>query len=56
MITEAAHRSAGRADHADVLSEAADRETVVRFLRSIDRSTTPFLTIHPPEDVCGRAP
>ncbi len=39
ILRNVTHRSAGRADHADVLASLEDRIRVVRFLKSIDRST-----------------
>ena len=56
VLNNVTHRSAGRADHADVLSDPDDRRLVVQFLRSIDRSTAPFLNVNPPADLCGPQP
>ncbi len=53
VLNNVTHRSAGRADHKDVLGNGHDRNLVLQFLRSIDRSTDPFLNVHPPKDRCG---
>src|SRR5262245_17234344 len=54
VLENVTHRTAGRADHLDVLADAQDRQAVVRFLKSIDRDTTPFLNITPPAGACGQ--
>jgi YVTN family beta-propeller protein len=56
VLNNVTHRSAGRADHADVLTNPQDRQKVVQFLKSIDRSTQPFLNVNPPRDLCGPQP
>ncbi|MGH7527663.1 MAG: hypothetical protein ACREMX_13275, partial [Gemmatimonadales bacterium] len=53
VLENVTHRGAGRADHEDVLADPEDRNRVVQFLRSIDRSTAPFLNVNPPQDLCG---
>jgi YVTN family beta-propeller protein len=47
------HRTAGRADHADLLGSPLLRRFLVQFLKSIDRDTQPILNVNPPTDVCG---
>ena len=48
------HRTAGRADHLDVLTSPLLRRFLVQFLRSIDRDTPPILNVSPPPaTVCG---
>jgi YVTN family beta-propeller protein len=53
VLNNVTHRTAGRPDHADILSVPLFRRLVVQFLRSIDRNTDPFLNVTPPVDVCG---
>ncbi len=56
VLQNVTHRSVGRADGSDVLTDAEDRRLVTRFLASIDRSTEPFLNVDPPEDACNQLP
>jgi YVTN family beta-propeller protein len=53
VLENVTHRKIGRADGQDILTDALDRKAVVRFLQSIDRSTTPFAAGSPPAGVCG---
>ncbi len=53
VLDNVTHRTAGRPDHADLLSVPLFRRLVVQFLKSIDRNTDPFLSVTPPVDVCG---
>jgi len=46
------HRSAGSGGM-DTLANENDRKAVVRFLKSIDRSTEPFLIVNRPANLCG---
>jgi YVTN family beta-propeller protein len=56
VLESVIHRTAGRADKADVLTDARDQKALVRFLQSIDRTTLPFLNPPaPPAGVCGPA-
>jgi hypothetical protein len=41
---------------APTLSNADDRRAVERFLKSIDRSTEPFLNVSRPANLCGPTP
>lgn len=47
------HRSVGRADDLDVLTDRQDRRRLARFLASIDCGTEPFLDVNPPLQACG---
>jgi hypothetical protein len=53
VLNTVTHRTAGRIDHADLLSVPLFQRLVVQFLKSIDRNTDPFLSVTPPVDVCG---
>jgi YVTN family beta-propeller protein len=53
VILNQTHRTAGRADHLDLLNAPLLRRFLVQFLKSIDRDTPPFLNVSPPVDVCG---
>jgi hypothetical protein len=53
VLENVTHRTAGRADGLDTLTNAQDRQAVVRFLKSIDRDTKPFLNVTPPAKACG---
>jgi YVTN family beta-propeller protein len=55
VLENVTHRSAGSGG-ADMLTNANDRKLLVRFLKSIDRSTEPFLTGLRPANVCGPTP
>jgi len=52
VLDNVTHRSAGTGG-ADTLTNFADRKEVVRFLKSIDRKTTPFAGGSLPAGVCG---
>ena len=52
VLENVTHRSAGSGGQ-DTLSKSKDRERLVEFLKSIDRSTAPFLNVNPPTNVCG---
>ena len=52
VLENVTHRSAGTGG-VDTLTNASDRQGVVRFLRSIDRETTPFPGGSLPSGVCG---
>jgi YVTN family beta-propeller protein len=52
VLRNVTHRSAGTGG-VDTLTNASDRQEVVRFLRSIDRETTPFPGGSLPSSVCG---
>ena len=52
VLANVTHRSAGTGG-VDTLTNASDRQEVVRFLRSIDRETTPFPGGSLPSGVCG---
>jgi YVTN family beta-propeller protein len=56
VVENVTHRSAGHPDGRDTLAEPQDREELVEFLKSIDRSTEPFLNVYPPADACGPQP
>jgi YVTN family beta-propeller protein len=51
VLENVTHRSAGSGG-VDTLTNANDRQSVVRFLKSIGRGTDPFLNVSPPA-VCG---
>jgi cytochrome c peroxidase len=51
VLDNVTHRSAGTG--VDTLRNFADRKEVVRFLKSIDRKTTPFAGGSLPAGVCG---
>jgi hypothetical protein len=53
VLENVTHRSAGRLDGLDILTDRHDRNQLVRFLKSIDRNTTPFLNVTPPVSACG---
>jgi YVTN family beta-propeller protein len=53
VLDNVTHRTVGRADGLDVLTDAQDRHRLVRFLTSIDRDTQPFLNVSPPVNACG---
>jgi YVTN family beta-propeller protein len=53
VLENVTHRTVGRADGHDLLTDPRDRKALVRFLQSIDRSTTPFAAGSPPAGVCG---
>jgi YVTN family beta-propeller protein len=55
VLENVTHRSAGSGG-VDTLTDANDRKAVVRFLKSIDRDTDPFLNVSPPANVCGSMP
>jgi YVTN family beta-propeller protein len=52
VLENVTHRSAGTGG-VDTLSNAQDRRAVVRFLKSIDRTTTPFPGTSLPSGLCG---
>ena len=54
VLENVTHRTAGRADGLDTLTDPRDRRELVRFLKSIDRDTRPFLDVTPPAAACGR--
>jgi YVTN family beta-propeller protein len=56
VLENVTHRSIGRADGQDTLTDPQDRQTLVAFLKSIDRDTEPFLNVTPPVDACGPPP
>jgi YVTN family beta-propeller protein len=53
VLANVTHRTAGRADHVDLLGSPLARLFVVQFLKSIDRDTPPILTGTRPADACG---
>jgi YVTN family beta-propeller protein len=53
LLENVTHRSAGSGG-VDTLTSASDRRALVRFLKSIDRSTKPFAQGRPPANVCGK--
>ena len=53
VLRNVTHRTAGRADHLDILEVPLFRRLLVQFLKSIDRDTPPILAVSPPVDVCG---
>ena len=53
VLGNVTHRTAGRADHVDLLGVPAFRRLLVQFVRSIDRDTPPILNVSPPLDACG---
>jgi YVTN family beta-propeller protein len=53
VVGNVTHRTAGRADHADLLGSPLLRRFLVQFLKSIDRDSQPILNVNPPTDVCG---
>jgi YVTN family beta-propeller protein len=55
VLENVTHRSAGTGG-VDTLTKPKDREDLVEFLKSIDRSTEPFLNVNPPTDACGPQP
>ncbi len=55
VLDNVTHRSAGSGG-VDMLTNPNDREAVVRFVKSIDRSTEPFLNVTRPANVCGPTP
>jgi YVTN family beta-propeller protein len=56
VLENVTHRSIGRPDGQDVLTKPEDRAKLVEFLKSIDRSTEPFLNVNPPLGACGAQP
>jgi len=52
VLENVTHRSAGSGGM-DTLANENDRKAVVRFLKSIDRSTEPFLIVNRPANLCG---
>jgi hypothetical protein len=52
VLENVVHRSAGTAG-VDTLTNPDDRKAVARFLRSIDRETTPFPGGNLPSGICG---
>ncbi len=54
VLDNVTHRSAGSGG-VDTLTDPDDRRRVVRFLKSIDRSTEPFLNVNRPASFCGPA-
>ena len=52
VLQNVTHRSAGTAG-VDTLRNPEDRKELVRFLQSIDRTTTPFPSGRLPSGVCG---
>lgn len=54
VLENVAHRSAGTGG-VDTLTNAGDRQELVRFLKSIDRDTEPFRAGTPPANFCGPA-
>jgi YVTN family beta-propeller protein len=55
VLENVTHRSAGTGG-VDTLTNASDRQEVVRFLKSIDRDTEPFPAGTPPANFCGPVP
>ena len=55
VLENVTHRSVGSGG-VDTLTNANDRRKVVRFLKSIDRDTEPFLNVTPPANACGPLP
>ena len=53
VVANRMHRTAGRADHVDILNSPLLRRFLVQFLKSIDRDTAPILNVNPPVDACG---
>jgi cytochrome c peroxidase len=53
VLANVTHRSIGRPDQLDTLTNPQDRAALVQFLKSIDRNTVPFLNVNPPADACG---
>ncbi|HKN44493.1 MAG TPA: hypothetical protein VJW23_11265, partial [Propionibacteriaceae bacterium] len=53
VLGNVTHRTAGRADHMDLLGVPAFRRLLVQFVRSIDRDTPPILNVSSPLDACG---
>ena len=53
VLENVTHRSVGRADGLDTLTDPHDRKELVRFLKSIDRDTEPFLNVNIPLKACG---
>jgi hypothetical protein len=53
VLDNVTHRTAGRADGLDTLTDARDRKLLANFLSSIDRDTKPFLDVTPPLNACG---
>jgi hypothetical protein len=51
VLDNQTHRSSGTGT--DTLGDARDRKAVVKFLQSIDRTTTPFNLGTPTAGVCG---
>jgi YVTN family beta-propeller protein len=53
VLENVIHRNAGRTGGIDLLQFTPLRSALAQFMRSIDRGTTPFLNVDPPENVCG---
>ena len=53
VLQNVTHRRAGRPELFDLLSLPGARALLIEFLRSIDRSTEPFLNPSPPANLCG---
>jgi YVTN family beta-propeller protein len=57
VVKNVTHRRAGQPPGSvDVLDNPTARRQLVSFLKSIDRSTEPFLNVSPPANVCGPPP
>jgi len=53
VLENVTHRRAGLSNGFDILNFPLFRQLLVAFLKSIDRSTEPFLEVNPPSNVCG---
>ena len=53
VLQNVTHRTAGRPGEFDLLQFPVVRSLLVDFLKSIDRSTEPFLDVNPPVGACG---
>ena len=53
VLENVTHRSVGRADGLETLTDPHNRKELVRFLESIDRDTEPFLGDIIPPRACG---
>ncbi len=56
VLENVTHRSAGHPNGLDTLTNLQNRNALVRFLKSIGRSTVPFLNVNPPAGACGSQP
>ena len=56
VLENVTHRRIGRPDGQDVLTKSQDRAKLAEFLKTIDRSTEPFLNVNPPLNACGPQP